>query len=130
MTTRSSARLAAEEWASSTGRIRRAWIKLLRSKRLLAAHLQQHSDIERIQKEAQRAAGLRHPNIVTVHQVAEHQGQHFFVMEYIEGQSLAELVGDSPLPSAQAAQYVRTIAGAIHHAHQRQILHCDLKPAN
>src|SRR5207249_4613396 len=87
-------------------------------------------DIERIQKEAQRAAGLRHPNIVTVHQVAEHQGQHFFVMEYIEGQSLAELVGDSPLPSAQAAQYVKTIAGAIHHAHQRQILHCDLKPAN
>ena len=87
-------------------------------------------DIERIQKEAQRAAGLRHPNIVTVHQVAEHQGQHFFVMEYIEGQSLAELVGDSPLPSSQAAQYVRTIAGAIHHAHQRQILHCDLKPAN
>jgi len=86
--------------------------------------------IERIRKEAQRAARLRHPHIVTVHQVAEYQGQHFFVMEYIEGQSLAALVGDKPLPVTQAAEYVRTIADAIHYAHQRQILHCDLKPAN
>ena len=42
-------------------------------------------DIERIRKEAQKAAGLQHPNIVTVHHVAQHNGQHFFVMDYIEG---------------------------------------------
>ena len=87
-------------------------------------------DIERIHQEARRAAGLQHPNIVTVHQVAEYQGQHFFVMEYIEGKSLADLVGDRPLPSTKAAQHVKTIAEAIHYAHQRQILHLDLKPAN
>src|SRR5216117_1875591 len=87
-------------------------------------------DIDRIHKEAQRAAGLRHTNIVAVHQVAEHKGQHFFVMEYVEGYSLAKLVRRGPLPPARAAQYVKTIADAIHHAHQRQILHCDLKPGN
>ena len=87
-------------------------------------------DIDRIHKEAQRAAGLRHTNIVAVHQVAEHKGQHFFVMEYVEGYSLAQLVRKGPLPPARAAQWVKTIADAIHHAHQRQILHCDLKPAN
>src|SRR2546428_6080838 len=87
-------------------------------------------DIDRIQKEAQRAAGLRHANIVAVHQVGEHKGQHFFVMEYIEGSSLADLLRAGPLPSAKAAQYVKAIADAIHYAHQRQILHCDLKPAN
>src|SRR3989475_190763 len=87
-------------------------------------------DIERIHKEAQRAAGLRHANVVTVHHVAEHKGQHFFVMEYVEGHSLAEFVRKGPLPPAKAAQYVKTIADAIHHAHQRQILHCDLKPGN
>src|SRR5438552_6567166 len=87
-------------------------------------------DIERIHKEAQRAAGLRHANVVTVHHVAEHKGQHFFAMEYVEGYSLAQLVRKGPLPPAKAAQYVKTIADAIHHAHQRQILHCDLKPGN
>jgi len=88
------------------------------------------AETERIHKEAQRAAGLRHANIVAVHQVGEHKGQHFFVMEYIEGSSLADLLRAGPLPSAKAAQYVKAIADAIHYAHQRQILHCDLKPAN
>ena len=88
------------------------------------------ADIEGMHKEAQRAAGLRHPNIVTVHHVSEHKGQHFFVMEHIEGKNLADLLRDGPLPSTQAAHYVKTIAEAIHYAHQRQILHCDLKPAN
>ncbi len=88
-------------------------------------------DIERIRKEAQKAAGLRHPNIVTVHHVAEYDGQHFFVMDYIEGRSLADLVHEPPLASSNnAVQYLKTIADAIHYAHQRQILHCDLKPAN
>ncbi len=87
-------------------------------------------DIERIRKEAQKAAGLRHPNIVTVHHVAEHNGQHFFVMDYIEGRSLADLVRERPLPPSNAVQHLKTIADAIHYAHQRQILHCDLKPAN
>src|SRR5439155_22671516 len=51
-------------------------------------------------------------------------------MEYIEGSSLADLLRAGPLPAVKAAQYVKAIADAIHYAHQRQILHCDLKPAN
>ncbi len=87
-------------------------------------------DIERIHKEARRAAALRHRNIVTVHQVAEHGGRHFFVMDHIDGRTLAELTAERPLASLEAAGYVKTIADGIHYAHQRQILHCDLKPAN
>ena len=67
---------------------------------------------------------------MTVHLVAEYQGQHFFVMECIEGQSLADLVRTGPLPPAKAAHYVETIAETIHYAHQHFVLHCDLKPAN
>jgi serine/threonine-protein kinase len=87
-------------------------------------------DIERVRKEAQKAAGLRHPNIVTVHHVAQHNGQYFFVMDYIEGKSLADLISERRLSSDEAVQCLKTIADAIHYAHQRQILHCDLKPAN
>ncbi len=87
-------------------------------------------DIERIRKEAQKAAGLQHANIVTVHHVGEHNGQHFFVMEYIEGKSLADVVRERRLPLSKTVQHLKTIADAIHYAHQRQILHCDLKPAN
>ena len=88
------------------------------------------SEVERIHDEAQRAARLRHPNIVTVHQVAEYEGRHFFVMDYMEGGSLADRIHDGPLSSAEAARYLNTLAHAVHYAHQRQVLHCDLKPAN
>ncbi len=104
--------------------------KIVAIKTIVGGQFATESDVERIHKEARRAAGLRHPGIVTVHQVAEHAGRHFFVMEYIEGKSLAELVSDGPLFCREAAQYVTSIAGALHYAHQRQILHSDLKPAN
>ena len=104
--------------------------KTVAIKTIIAGQLATESEVERIYKEARRAARLRHPNIVTVHQVAEREGHHFFVMEYIEGKSLADLIDDGPVSSTQAAHYSRTVAEAIHYAHQRQILHCDLKPAN
>lgn len=83
-------------------------------------------DREVILKEARKAASLRHPNIVTVY----HVGEDFFVMDYIEGESLADVVHNGSLPSKTAVQYVKTISEAIEHAHQRMIWHCDLKPAN
>jgi serine/threonine protein kinase len=85
--------------------------------------------VKRFRAEAIAAASLQHPHIVTIHEVGSHHGQQFFAMDYVEGQSLARLAGNRPLPGRQAAQYVRAIAEAAHYAHQRGILHRDLKPA-
>ena len=84
----------------------------------------------RFRAEAEAAAGLHHPNIVAIHEIGECEGQHYFSMDYIEGQNLAEAVREGPLPSARAAQLVAKIAEAIHYAHEHGILHRDLKPSN
>ena len=86
--------------------------------------------IKRFHAEATAAASLQHPNIVAIHEVGVQEGQHYFVMDYVEGQTLAELVSKTPLPAKRAAGYVKQIAEAIHYAHERGILHRDLKPSN
>lgn len=86
--------------------------------------------VKRFRAEAVSAASLHHPNIVAIHEVGLHEGQHFFVMDYVEGQSLARLVGNQPLPAKRAATYLETVAEAVHYAHERGILHRDLKPSN
>jgi serine/threonine-protein kinase len=87
-------------------------------------------DIERFHSEAQSMARLRHPHIVTVHETGEHDGRPFFVMELVEGKSLNEKVGDFFDRPEQAAALMETVAMAVHHGHQRRVLHNDLKPAN
>jgi len=86
--------------------------------------------LQRFRSEASAAAALQHPNIVAVHDVGEHDGQPFFSMDFVEGRTLAELVRDQPLPAKRAAAYLKTIAEAVHYAHQQGILHRDLKPSN
>jgi len=86
--------------------------------------------VKRFRAEAAAAASLQHPNIVAIHEVGVHQGQQFFAMDYVEGQSLAKLLANGPLPARNAASYLKTIAEAIHYAHERGILHRDLKPSN
>ncbi len=86
--------------------------------------------VKRFRAEALSAAALHHPNIVAIHEVGIHEGRHFFVMEFVEGQSLAQLVGHQPLPARRAAAYLKAIAEAVHYAHERGILHRDLKPSN
>ena len=85
---------------------------------------------KRFRAEAVLAASLQHPNIVAIHEVGVHEGQQFFVMDYVAGPSLARLVGHEPLPARRAASYLKTVAEAIHYAHERGILHRDLKPSN
>ena len=81
-------------------------------------------------REAEAAANLQHPNIVAIHEVGEHGGQHYFSMDYVAGRDLGALVKDGPLSPQRAARYVKIIAEAIHFAHQRGTLHRDLKPQN
>jgi WD40 repeat protein/predicted Ser/Thr protein kinase len=86
--------------------------------------------VKRFRAEAVAAAALQHPNIVAIHEVGVHEGQHFFVMDYVQGQSLAHRVTAGPLPTRRAAGYLKTLAEAVHYAHERGILHRDLKPSN
>ncbi len=87
-------------------------------------------DTQRFRREAEVAASLNHPNIVSIHEVGQDGGQPFFSMELIEGRSLAEVGRDQPLPARRAAELTRTIAEAVHFAHGRSLLHRDLKPSN
>jgi tetratricopeptide (TPR) repeat protein/tRNA A-37 threonylcarbamoyl transferase component Bud32 len=104
--------------------------RIVAVKMILSGHLAEPADIERFYAEAEAAAALSHPNIVAIHEIGEVQGQHFFSMDYIEGQSLAALVQENPLPPRRAAELVRTIAEAVQFAHDNGVIHRDLKPAN
>lgn len=99
-------------------------------KMILAGQLATKDEVERFRREAEAAATLDHPNIVPVYEVGEHRGQHFFSMKLMKGGTLAEhTIGRPQDPVATAWLLVR-IARAVHHAHQRGILHRDLKPGN
>lgn len=99
-------------------------------KMILAGQLASEDDINRFHSEAEAAANLRHPNIVPIYEVGEHEGRHYFSMELVDGQSLADLTRERTLPAKKAAEYVKTIAKAIHYAHAQGTLHRDLKPSN
>ena len=96
---------------------------------LSGRHALEH-EIDRFRAEAEAAARLQHPNIVPIHEIGEHEGRHYFSMGYIEGQGLDELIEESPLSSRVAAGYAKTIANAVHYAHEQGVLHRDLKPSN
>jgi serine/threonine protein kinase/tetratricopeptide (TPR) repeat protein len=104
--------------------------RIVAVKMLLAGQRAAEALRQRFRQEAEAAGHLQHPHIVAVHEVGEQDGQPYFSMDYIEGKSLAALVRENLLPPATAAAYVKTIALAIHYAHQQGTLHRDLKPAN
>jgi WD40 repeat protein/tetratricopeptide (TPR) repeat protein/tRNA A-37 threonylcarbamoyl transferase component Bud32 len=99
-------------------------------KMILTGQLASPADVQRFRAEAESAARLQHSGIVAIHEIGQHNSQHYFSMDYVEGQNLAEFVGQKPLPPKQAAKYLKTIAEAIHYAHEHGILHRDLKPSN
>jgi len=104
--------------------------RIVAVKMLLAGPLATKDFVQRFRTESAAAASLQHPNIVAIHEVGFAQGQHFFAMDFVEGLTLAQLVAKGPLPARQSATYLKTIAEAIHFAHERNVLHRDLKPSN
>ena len=87
-------------------------------------------DRTRFRLEAETAARMQHPNIVSIYEVGDYQGQLYFAMELVEGGSLEQHLAGRPQPALQATALLRTLALAIHHAHEMKVIHRDLKPAN
>lgn len=87
--------------------------------------------VERFRREAQSAANLNHPNIVSVYDWGQEQGTYFIVMEYIDGRSLAEILHtEGPLHPQRAAEVASDIAAALGFAHRNGVVHRDVKPGN
>jgi tetratricopeptide (TPR) repeat protein len=103
--------------------------RIVALKMLLSGHAG-HPERKRFQVGAEAMARLTHPNIVPVFEVGEHNGPPLFSMEYCPGGTLAGRLAGTPLPPATAALLVRTLAAAMHAAHQANVIHRDLKPAN
>jgi serine/threonine-protein kinase len=104
--------------------------RLVALKMLIAGAYAGPHERARFQREAEAVASLRHPNIVQVYDVGDHQGWPYFTMEFLEGGSLAQALAGTPQPARQAAALLATLAEAVQVAHQAGIVHRDLKPAN
>jgi beta-lactam-binding protein with PASTA domain len=105
---------------------RRVAIKILDDR-----HAADDSFIERFRREAKNAAGLSHPNIVSIYDRGEAEGTYYIAMEYLDGRSLKELiVGRGPAPVKVAVDYARQILAAVGFAHRHGIVHRDIKPHN
>jgi len=99
--------------------------------KVLPAHLSRSPELrKRLEREAQAISSLSHPHICTLHDVGQHLGVDFLVMEYLEGETLAQRLRKGRLPLDQALRHATEIADALDKAHRQGVIHRDLKPGN
>ena len=99
--------------------------------KVLPAHVADDPDLrQRFEREAKTISSLNHPHICTLHDIGQQDGIDFLVMEYLEGETLAERLAKGPLPPEEVLRYATEIADALDKAHRQGIVHRDLKPGN
>jgi WD40 repeat protein/cell division protein FtsB len=104
--------------------------RIVALKMILTGDYAAPDDLIRFRSEAEAVARLQHPNIVQIYEVGEHDGLPFFSLEFVSDGSLAKKLAGVPIAARQAAQLTETLACAVHYAHQRGVIHRDLKPGN
>jgi len=107
--------------------------RMVAIKMILTGRLASDSEVRRFHSEAEAAGSLNHPNIVSIYEVGEQEGYHYYSMPLLEGMSLSQWVESGqwePGDGTEAAMIVAKLAEAVEHAHRQGILHRDLKPGN
>lgn len=99
-------------------------------KMLLSEKRSSPDEVKRFKHEAESIAKLSHPNIVAIYDLSEADGQYFFAMEFVDGESLEDVLARSSPSFRESLRIVRVIAEALHHAHEHGIYHRDVKPSN
>jgi serine/threonine protein kinase len=118
--------MAVVYWGMDTLLQRRVAVKVLRE-----SYSDDPAFLARFRREAQAAANLDHPNIVTVYDVGQDDGRHYIVMEYVQGQDLKTLIRQKgQLEVSEALDIAIGIASGVGHAHKAGVIHCDVKPQN
>jgi serine/threonine protein kinase len=99
--------------------------------KILPSHLSENAEArQRFEREARTISSLNHPNVCTLHDVGHQDGIDYLVMEYLEGETLADRLLKGPLPVEQVLKYATEICEGLEKAHRSGVVHRDLKPGN